>query len=758
MRRHKISGDTIVLQAQKPRHMAAMYENRQNPDAEDTDDWTESLPTFGFRSLSGNTSEITAESLLGSTIVDRYEVHELVGQGGFSLVFRGWDTEVQRDVAIKIPRYPGEPAARVARGGRLSGQLDHHFIASLFDAGVFQKGEHQIPFLIMELVSGARLLTDYCKAEGLSLDERLQMFVKVCDAVAAAHAEGVVHRDLKPGNILINESGEPRVIDFDTASRRQVVDERTAMGAPNDGIRPPPPTADRSTGIVGTALYMSPEQWRGDKAEPASDVFAMGIILCELSCDADLTAPVVRGTTAKETSGSLLRELEKSAQFKRILPRPIRRICHCCLESDLAARYQDAAALAVDLRTAIGRLQSRRRTFGLAAVAAVSILIVAGLFGPQLIKQWQRRSYVEAVRTAATIYNSPKQQGGDLTTSLADADRRWRAFRPSEQLPSELTLLRTLGIGRQTEIAWAVTGAVFDSSGDWLVGVGRLGNIVLSAADRPEAPIFRLQENDRPITTLYCGPKQQVISVDSGGELKRWLLSDVRRDTGFQSLAELPPEKPSAVAVSPDASLLAAASGQTVMLWEFASDADAAAGSLVQMPHLELAANSAASVRSLCFDSEPSRLFVGMTDGKVLSVNRQSGVVQSQTDLGVTKAVELRRSRDGERVVAFAAGGPLQLFIPEAENAFNAVTSIPEQCDDAVFTDAGTRLLLLKRPTGGADQSTLVRVFDITTPQQLDFLCELQVPEKIRDLDIANGRVCLATVDAGVQVANAISP
>lgn len=731
----------------------AMEDDISNRSDEDTGDWTDRTPTFG---LSGSVPEIAPRSLQGKTIADRYEIGELVGTGGFSLVFQGRDTreQLEREVAIKIPRYPGEPAARVARGGKLNGQLDHHYIAKLFDAGVFDEGKYQVPYMILELVTGARSLTAYCREVELPLRQRLEMFIKVCDAVGSAHAIGVIHRDLKPGNILVNNAGEPRVIDFDTA--REMVDGDQAAAVAN-GL-PLPAAADRqaATGIAGTLIYMAPEQRRGDQPSRASDVFSLGLVLFEIASGLALPGPVTPDPTAAETPGSLLPSLEEMTTSARLLPRSIRQICQRCLESKPADRFVDAAALARAVRQAAERMTperiaSRRRMFGLTAAVAVVVLILAGLIGSSAWQWWLRQAYVKAVGNAAVAFSSPEGADSDLATLLENAESHWQAWQGNALPPSELTLLRALGQGRQTELAWATTSAVFVDDGRRLAAGDRLGNLVLATSSDPATPEDRLSGIGGPFKTLLGGAGSLVVTLDTAGSLASWPLGEPR-EPPWQPIAELTSQADWAVALSPDANLLAAASDQTLEIWEKAAGGAAGAFTLAASP--ELLGVGAAVVSSVCFGAESAGLLVGMTDGTVLVLDRRTGAERSRFTLGGQEPVTLRRSVAGERLAAFAVGGPLRLLDPDTGGRLEAAVAATPPIHEAMLTDAGRRLLVLSHPNPGTGESTTVRVFDTTVPRGLDFLSDFQMPGTISQLAIANGRVCLADTDGAVWVAD----
>ena len=204
----------------------------------------------------------------------RYVLHELLGRGGMGTVYAVMDSELGRLVALKVSSSTAaapEIAERLRRESRILAQLEHPNIIPVHDAGLLPDGR---TYYVMKLVRGERL--DVHLARGLPLADRLQLFERICDALAFAHAHGVIHRDLKPANIMIGSFGEVLVLDWGIA--------KAGPETSRNPIAPTEPAA--ATGItgagvvIGTHGYMSPEQARGDPAIDArSDIHALGLML-----------------------------------------------------------------------------------------------------------------------------------------------------------------------------------------------------------------------------------------------------------------------------------------------------------------------------------------------------------------------------------------------------------------------------------------------------------------------------------------------
>jgi eukaryotic-like serine/threonine-protein kinase len=226
-------------------------------------------------------------SLQLPTQVGPYRLEEKIGQGGMSVVYRAVQTQpLEREVAVKVLdfRLMGTlDAARFASEQRLLARLQHPAIAAIFDSGTTLKGS---TYFVMEYIKG-RPITQFCNDFRLNLRQRLQLIIQVCEAVAYAHQQGVLHRDLKPSNILVQGD----------ASRFQVKVIDFGLGKAFDTDSDPSLNLTATRQIVGTPLYMSPEQMRpgGESVDTRSDIYAIGCILYELLCGrAPFDSPSVR--------------------------------------------------------------------------------------------------------------------------------------------------------------------------------------------------------------------------------------------------------------------------------------------------------------------------------------------------------------------------------------------------------------------------------------------------------------------------------
>ncbi len=300
---------------------------------------------------------------------ERYEFVERLGEGSFGIVFKAYDRELRRFVAIKTPKTGESPlrADLFLREARAASQLHHPNIVSIHD--VIQRGNHV--HIVSEFIDGESLRL-WMDQEKPSIDECCRICQQVCLAVDYAHERGIVHRDIKPANIVMDRDGIPHLLDFGLSySRNQEIESIGSPGQP-----------------IGTPAFMAPEQVRGDteQVNRCTDVYAIGILLYQL---------LTRQLPFQGRSSQLFQKILESppprlCSIDASIPAPLEAICLKALEKNAADRYTTALSMANDLEnylqgkivSAYGRHDARslrrmaRRQFatGISAIFGTSLL------------------------------------------------------------------------------------------------------------------------------------------------------------------------------------------------------------------------------------------------------------------------------------------------------------------------------------------------------------------------------------------------
>ncbi len=273
-----------------------------------------------------------------------FRILATIGEGGMGTVYEAEQDSPRRTVALKVIRAGLASSALVKRfalESQVLGRLQHPGIAQVYQAGTEETVSGRLPYFAMEYVRGVDLL-QHVNEKKLSPRERLELLARLCDAVEHAHQKGVIHRDLKPGNILVDASGQPKILDFGVAratdSDMQVATMQTDVGQ-----------------IIGTLQYMSPEQAAADPGEldTRSDVYALGVIAYELLTG---QSPYDLKNRKIHEATRIICEEEPTwaSSINREFRGDIETIVAKALEKDKTRRYQSAAALAEDIRRYLG--------------------------------------------------------------------------------------------------------------------------------------------------------------------------------------------------------------------------------------------------------------------------------------------------------------------------------------------------------------------------------------------------------------------
>jgi serine/threonine protein kinase/Tfp pilus assembly protein PilF len=396
--------------------------------------------------------------------IGSYKILRLVGEGGMGAVYEAEQEKPRRRVALKVIRQ-GLTTQKLLRRFELEsqvlGRLQHSGIAQIFEAGTADSPSGPQPFFAMEYIQG-QSLSQYIRTDGPCSRERLELVAQICDAVHHAHQKGVIHRDLKPGNIIVDAAGHPKILDFGVAratdSDIQLTTMHTDVGQ-----------------LIGTLSYMSPEQVAADPNEldTRSDVYALGVILFE----------ALTGTLPYDLSNRRIHEAARVIQEQdptslssvgKAYRGDIETIVAKALEKDKSRRYESAEQLAADIRRFLHdepivarppstlyqlRKFAKRNKVLVTGVAASLVALSAGLIVSlnQYVRAESQRKAAEKARdesNAVTEFlidvfkiSDPSEARGNTVTAREILDRGAARIEAELQEDPEVqaTLMSTMG-------------------------------------------------------------------------------------------------------------------------------------------------------------------------------------------------------------------------------------------------------------------------------------------------------------------------
>ena len=354
--------------------------------------------------------------------IGRYTICRVIASGGMAVVYEAEQDSPKRVVALKVLRggfVSRSAMSRLRHEAEILGRLRHPNIAHIHEAGTIGEGPNEQPYFAMEHIAGRGLL-EYVRDRRLDTAGRLKLFIQICDAVQHAHSKGVIHRDLKPDNILVDEHDRPKILDFGVA---RVTDADIKAATVQTGIGQ----------IIGTVPYMSPEQASGrtDDLDTRSDVYTLGVVLYELLSD-KLPYEVSRKPIHEAVRVISEDEPTPLGTIDRVFRGDLATIAAKALEKDPERRYQSAAELAADIRhhlnhepivarpagTAYQFSKFARRNKALVAGVATAFVV---LLGGIVVTTWQWREARHQADQARTI--SRFLQGFLTGEELAGSER-----------------------------------------------------------------------------------------------------------------------------------------------------------------------------------------------------------------------------------------------------------------------------------------------------------------------------------------------
>lgn len=425
----------------------------------------------------------------GLPTIQGFSIERLIGVGGMAAVYEATQELPRRRVALKVLRRSMAGTAALRRfefETEVLAKLRHPGIAQIYEAGTFDDGAGAIPFFAMEFIDGARTLTDFCAERGLGMRERIELFVQVCDAVQHGHQNGVIHRDLKPGNVLVDTEGRPRVIDFGIARSSA---EAASTGQTTVGQ------------IIGTLNAMSPEQCAAHaNVDARTDVYSLGILLYELLCR---RAPHELSTLPVPEALRIIHDVapQRPSAIDPSLRGDLEAIILKAIEKSPDRRYPTVAALGSDLRRYLRhesiearsptvlyqlRLFARRHR----AFVAAAAVVVAALF-------------VVTGVSVASAFRIKEELGARIAAEgKAKEERdtaRWKTY-----IANIAGALASHSTGEGVQMTQLLTAAPEECRGwewRWLKGVSNQ-SIAVAEAHRMNVMSMGVDEDNHSVTTV----------------------------------------------------------------------------------------------------------------------------------------------------------------------------------------------------------------------------------------------------------------
>jgi WD40 repeat protein/predicted Ser/Thr protein kinase len=681
--------------------------------------------------------------------VGRYRVLSLLGQGGMGTVYLAEQEHPRRQVALKVVHAGAASHAvlrRFSHETSILGQLAHPGIAHIYEAGVADMRTAdglavRCPFFAMEYVRG-EALGEYVEHQRPSVPQRLALIARICDAVHHAHQRSVVHRDLKPGNILVEAQGQPKILDFGIA-RVTDVDVQTVTMKTEVGQ------------LVGTIPYMSPEQVTGVSAnvDTRSDVYALGVICYEL-----LTGSLPHDVTDHSIPEAvrMIREDEPTrlSSVDTLFRGDLDTIIGKALEKDKQRRYQSASEFAADIRNHLAsrpiaarapttfyqlRMFARRNRALVGGVLATVMALLIGIVGisvqaervarerdvarqaEQLARQAEhladKRAYAANIAAAQAAMNATDVAAARQRLDAASPHLRnweWRYLR--SRLDSSLTTLAShehhvWSVDYGPDGSWLITGSVDGTAKLWDVAGGRVlrtmhvGGRVRSVAVAPDGrstavvtehgslSVWSIPTGDKIVTLSSNGASTGVsfspdgaliASASSDGTARIW-----NADTGELMTILKHPSWVQDVCFSPDSTRVATSCRDNIArLWDLTTRAPA-----LKIPVLP-STREWDFIHSWAVAIDPGGqiLATGCHDGVIKLWSAATGELQESLGGHSSRVRSLAFAPDGDRLASASDDGTVRIWDPATGVELTRLSGHEGCVFDVDFSPDGARL------------------------------------------------------------------
>ena len=434
---------------------------------------------------------------------NRYQIGQMIGTGGMADVYIGEDQRLSRKVAVKVLRsdLARDPSfvARFRKEALAAAGLNHPGIVAVYDSG--EEGSNS--YIVMELVNGHTLRDELLEPQAFSIERSLEIIEGVLDALSYSHLNGIIHRDIKPGNIMLTDSGDVKVMDFGIA---RAMDD---IGA----------TMTSTWNVVGTAQYLSPEQATGDAADLRSDIYSVGCLLYELVTG---RPPFTGDTPVAIAYQHVSADFPLPSSVNPQLDANIDKIITVALAKSPADRYQSAEMMLADIRramkgqnvtTKIRRIVPRRNFLVMGGAAAVFVLLIG-----VAINSFSSSAPPPSLQIPNVVGLTQSAAESLLSNYTINIQRAPDSRIPKDRVASQLPLAAT-----RAPKGSSITLTISDGPGDTTVPTTIIGLSLeearneLSAAGLLVTQIIPVDSNSRTGVVLKITPEAgSIVKAGSG--------------------------------------------------------------------------------------------------------------------------------------------------------------------------------------------------------------------------------------------------